>query len=329
MVLPIMLTSEERAQIPFSAWPTRDTRHRPEKPYMIEVKPHRWSQFPGSKDQRDTERHADKIEDELQEFLPQHGIVEAVQFPDGSLRKSNGHTRDLLWSQKRAPVPESVFVVITQTDSEKNATAQFFSYDNPLTSKQLADRVQGALRRNGIVAKSSIVKRGTIGSALWIAEWVRLGRAPAKNRKLFDVTAATKEWRLEILAMDEIILGRDTAKVHNGMLAAMMLSIRKYGLGLVSQFWAHVMNPAVFGDMREPFNALKRHMDIRRGGKRTSGYDNSLDITSKSLSACKNDLEGIMVTGLKGIKLPGYLERNVPSPSKDQEDISFPLRMDV
>lgn len=287
------------------------------------ITPEKWTQVRGNPRQRDTERHANKIEAHLQVVMPQHALVHAAQLPDGELVKLDGHTRCLLWEQNRTPVPQIVFMVIHPAASMDEAKRMYSLYDNALVTELRADEVFGAFREYGLVPQSKILQRGILSGALGLAEWGRTGLIP--KRTTFNVNSAIAEWRHEIASLDRIIKGHESKRLHSGIVAAILMTIRQHGYALVAPFWARYLDKNESGNIRDPHNVLLAHLRKRQMGKRTSGRENTRDIAEKGLSACEHGVANNPVKFLQGINLLTYMK----APPATKAPVRVPQKVDA
>lgn len=273
------------------------------------ITPEAWTQVRGNPRQRDTERHADKIETHLQVVMPQHALVHAAQLPDGELIKLDGHTRCLLWEQNRAPVPQIIYMVITPAANMDEAMRMYSLYDNALVTELRADEVFGAFREHGLRPQSKILQRGILSGALGLAEWSRTGLIP--KRTTFHVNSAIAEWKHEIASLDRIITGHESKRLHSGIVAAILLTLRQHGYIRVAPFWARYLNKDESGSVRDPHNVLLSQLRSRQSTKRTSGRENTRAIAERGLSACEHGMVNNQVKFLQGIDLLRYF--NIPA----------------
>ena len=273
--------------------------------FMQTITLEQWTVMKNNPRQRDTERHANRIEKHLQVPLPQHAVVHAAMLPDDTLVKLDGHTRGLLWDANRIPVPLTLSMIIYRVSGLDEAMRMYDTYDNAVAVESKADRVFGALRQLNVVVTSSILKGGRVATALETAN-VALGIRQFGSAS--DVNATVKEWVAEIRFLDLLITGHTSARLHSGILAAILLTLRRHGYGKVAPFWRKYMEPVEAGNVRDPHNVLIRSLRKRQHEKRTTGRDNTQDIIEKALSACEHALAGNDISHLKGQSLSRYLK---------------------
>lgn len=256
--------------------------------------------------QRNTERHANKIEKDLQVFLPQHAMVFAAQLPDGTLVKLDGHSRCLLWEQSRIPLPRELTMVIYPAMDMDHAQRMYNVYDNPLGTKSKADTVAGAFSEHGIQPESKLFQRCTLTYALTVAERVRTKEVSNWGAAI-DINKAVLEWRDEIIKFDRIVKGHSGKRLPSGILAAGFITIRQLGFPAVAPFWYQYLDKKGSGGIHDAHNALLAFLTRCQDGKRTTGFTNVMSITEKALSACEAGVAGRPVKKLIGRDAKSYL----------------------
>lgn len=182
--------------------------------------------------QRDTERHAAKAK-HLLTPLPIHAITFAAKLPNGDLVKLDGHTRALLWKRNQVKHPPKVEVNVIQVDDLEGAKALYRTLDSKEALEGFADKVSGGYRLMKFEPKSGLLKSGNITVALRLA-WrglMGLGDHPGRN---VDIYQAIEEFIPELSIIDSLELRQ--GDINGALLAAMMLTYRKYG-DKVLAFW--------------------------------------------------------------------------------------------
>lgn len=266
-----------------------------------------WTLIPNNPRQRNTERHANKIEPFLQVALAVHATVAAAQLPDGSFVKLDGHSRSLLWDANRIPTPNILTVQIYPVSSMAEAKRLYDTFDNTMAVETKADKVCGAFREIGFSPVSPLLQRGTLASALKILEYARTGDSKSTARGV-DASAAVAEWRSELPCLDRIILGFTTRKLPAGVIAAMMLTIRKRGFRAVEPFWASYLDPNETGSVRDPHNVLLNMLRRRRDQNAMGGLVAAHDITAKAVASCEHGLAGSQIKAIRGTDITKYLD---------------------
>lgn len=275
-------------------------------PEAINFTPAQWTRVRENPRQRDTARHALKMEKHLQVAVPQHSVVAAARLPSGELVKLDGHTRDLLWQEGRIPVPHVIMVLVFLAADMAEVKQMYEKYDNSLPVETKADKICGAFREHDVYPKSSILQRGALSYTLGMAELAITGSVGASSRGV-DPYVSVNAWRDEIILLDRTILGHGTRRLHSGILAAILLTLRKRGAYSVDPFWELYLDPDESGGIRDPHNVLLNHLYRRQAMRTTGGRDNTRAITEKALSACEHYLAGNLVKSLTGIDITKYL----------------------
>lgn len=270
--------------------------------------------------QRNTERHAAKIEPFLQQFLPQHAVVHAAELPNGHLIKLDGHTRAFLWHQKRIPEPPTLMVMVHAAKTLDEAKEMYRVYDNAVSAEGATDKVFGALREHGIIVTSPFLRQGYLSTTLRLADWARLTTLPVV-RGDWDHYESVGEWAEEIGILDWFFTQEGSVySLHAGLMAAVLLSVRKYGFQEVRGFWVNYMTRAE-GRTTDPHVVLRTHMLERQARKRTGGFSNCKDIAEKALSALEHDMRGNSIKKLVGTNLTKYLS------ATDRQSVGHKLQL--
>ncbi len=280
-----------------------------------------WTSIRNNPRQRDTERHASKIEQYLQVVLPVHATVAAAQLPDGSFVKLDGHSRSLLWDENRIPTPNVITMQVYPVADLAGAALLYGTYDSPTSVETNEDRVCGAFRLVGFYPASAILRKGTLTRAFGVVEYARSGGAKVSSRGRVDVIAGTKEWRRELPGLDRIIQGHSTKKLPAGVLAGILLSIRKRGLHAVEDFWNSYLDPDEAGGIRDPHNVLLNTLRRQQDRKATNGIIVARDIASKAVAACEHGLKGNQIKYLQGTDIAKYLgavDSKLPAASQNR-----------
>lgn len=275
-------------------------------PILITISLGEWTRIRGNERQRNTERHADKVEHQFKVVLPQHWVVYAAQLPSGEYVKLDGHTRCLLWNEGRAPKPAHISMMVHQAADEEHVKTMYDAYDGSKSAETSADRVFGAFREHGIHPQSKLLQRGTLTSALALVESARTG--VSRHGAGLKANSAVIEWKDEINCLDRIITGHESRRMHSSIAAAMMLTVRRRGFHVVAPFWARYLAKKEEGDVRDPHNLLLSYLRRCQAMKWTGSSTSQLDIAGKALSACENGIAGVQRTRLQGYSVLKYLK---------------------
>lgn len=200
-----------------------------------------WIKVQDNPIQRDTERHAAKAK-HLKTPLPTHQFVFACELPNGKLVKLDGHTRALLWERGQVPSPGNVIVAIVPAKDLAHAEELYKTFDSRDALETMRDKVSGAFHRFGFEPQSGLLSGGSITTALRVAysvfsgETVHTGGGGKKNKA--DIYVMINQFSPELLALDGLGLG--SGQMSAGVVAAFLLSFRKYG-HKVTPFWVGVV----------------------------------------------------------------------------------------
>ncbi|WKZ86296.1 hypothetical protein N5B55_04920 [Ralstonia pickettii] len=184
---------------------------------IILMRPSEWAAVPCIDVQRDTARHAARIEPHMRQFLSPHREVQAARLPDGSLVKLNGHSRDLLWQEGRIPVPDTLLVTVHVVADMEQARRLYWAYDNATAVETPTDKVFGACRRLGMEFTSSYCKEMRFSAAL----------AAISPKHLKEKDQRIEYWQEELKALDS--LGVSRATFINPVTSIFLVTMRKYG----------------------------------------------------------------------------------------------------
>ncbi len=284
--------------------------------FMITETPEFWTGVMGNPQQRNSEEHADRIVGFLQTFKAQHAVVAAAQLPDGTLVKLDGHTRCLLWEQKRSPVPIQIYIEVFPAGDMEHAKDMYDMYDNRLPTKHAKDGIFGAFREAGVTMHSPFLNKCRLASTLRnVCEYAR--GVSSRGRNDWDVRMAALEWVPEFVSLDSLLVktgvGSSPIRLHSGIVGAMLLSIRKYGLHAVEDFWTQFLVREA-GMTNEP--AMKMREILGSLHKGTGGRDTAVYLASKALSCLEHHMAGNKITKVYGVKIAKYLTADTNSNAK-------------
>jgi hypothetical protein len=279
---------------------------------IIKMTPKEWDKIEDHPRQRDTERHANKMRPLLQVAIPEHHVVSAARLPGGQLLKLDGHSRSWLWSRFEIPVPDSVSVIVYPATSLEDVDRQYsLGFDSSSSTKNSADTVFGLFREAGIQPESNILKKGLLSNVLRMLELARHGQLPqSKDAQTLDVVM---HWRENFLSLDRLLIGRSSTWTHSGILAAMMLTIRKHGFEAVEPFWTSYLT-VENGMTTDPSIKLRLIIERLKAQRQTGGIQNVRDIAEKALACVEHALIGNEVIKIYGTDITHYL-RSIPSKS--------------
>lgn len=212
----------------------------PEDLEILLMTPAEWSAVAAIDVQRDTEKHAGRIEKHMQTYASPHREVHAARLPDGTLVKINGHSRDLLWREGRAPAPDKLLVTVHRVENLAHARTLYSFYDSAAAVETVTDKVYGACRMLGLEFQSSYCKDMRFSAAL----------TPITPAAITDRGERAGFWATELMALDELDVKR--TQFINPVTSIFLITYRKHG---------------------EPVLGFWRAFVEGRGTKGESGYD--------------------------------------------------------
>jgi hypothetical protein len=196
----------------------------PEDLEILLMTPAEWAAVAAIDVQRDTEKHAGRIEKHMQTYASPHREVHAARLPDGTLVKINGHSRDILWREGRAPAPDKLLVTVHKVENLAHARTLYSFYDSATAVETVTDKVFGACRMLGLAFESSYCKDMRFSAAL----------TPITPASITDRGERTAFWSRELLALDALDVKR--TQFINPVTAVFLLTYRKHGDAVLA-FW--------------------------------------------------------------------------------------------
>jgi hypothetical protein len=191
---------------------------------ILLMTPAEWAAVAAIDVQRDTEKHAARIEKHLQTYASPHREVHAARLPDGSLVKINGHSRDILWRDGRAPAPDKLLVTVHKVENLAHARTLYSFYDSTTAVETVTDKVYGACRMLGLNFQSSYCKDMRFSAAL----------TPITPAGITDRGERTAFWSAELLALDALDVKR--TQFINPVTSIFLITYRKHGEHVLG-FW--------------------------------------------------------------------------------------------
>lgn len=177
--------------------------------------------------QRDTAARAKKAQDYLRRPLPTHYEVSAARYGD-KLIKLDGHTRALLWKEGTIDrICDSVNVTIYTVNSLAEMRSLYESFDSKLASKTAYDNTLSAVKSNGLVLSSTVLRTARFGQALNVAS-----QLPASERY-----EQVRMFVPELEMLDELNMG--SSSCWNPHIAAALLTLKLHGPA-ARDFWHRV-----------------------------------------------------------------------------------------
>lgn len=280
------------------------------KSFTRELTVNQWIAIKDNPAQRDTMLHAKRARKKHLKYpSPTHAFVSAAQLPNNQLIKLDGHTRSYLWKEKElAPPADKVICAIFPVASLKEAASLYQQFDNQNAVETTSDKATGALRLNNIKPNSKLLQVGRFASAIEIAEACRLGKKSFVKKEGRDIYELCKEFKPELLLIDEINPIPNHHKVY--IVAAMLITLRKHGESVMC-FWE---------DLREGLGTkeekgangvfMVEQLVMTAQLKKQFGSANNYMNTAKTVSAVESYLKGYLYkSGLKRTNLTKYLKR--------------------
>lgn len=269
-----------------------------------------WIKVEDNPIQRDTERHALKAK-HLHTPHPTHAFVFAAEMPSGKLIKLDGHTRALLWRRKEVEAPPSLTVGLIPVENREEAERLYKDFDSREALETMRDKVSGAFNRHNFEPQSGLLQSGSITQALRMAYGVLIGGSvktsaaggmgpgmPIINRRSekqmlvakADIYHMINEFSYELHALDGFGLGQ--GKITSGVMAAFILSYRKYG-HKITPFWK-----GVFGGkgskMDGQMDAIQAVEVMMMAWKGKGGKMHTADLAARCLRAVEAFLKDEM-----------------------------------
>ena len=262
-----------------------------------------WANIPDNPRQRDTQRHAVKSsKHHLAKPSLTHLEVSAAELPDGAMIKLDGHTRSYLWSSgKLESLSGFLNITIYPVATIEEAKNLYLQFDNQKAAESSSDRGYGALRENGINAKTPFIYEGKIRTSLEMAEWAR-----TKTKKAIELGAAVGEWKEEIQIIDELHICRQ--KMNSWILAAALITTRKRGDSAIN-FWSKYARDEGIKSTkgRDGVEMLNQYV-INARKNREVGSTWASTHTPKAVAACEGFIAGYWFSHLRSKDLLNYLK---------------------
>lgn len=266
---------------------------------LIQMTPAQWADVQDNPIQRNTAEHAKKaIRGHLRTASPTHALVAAALLPDGTLVKLDGHTRSALWQDGRLEAPASLQVVVHSVPSMAGAMEFYKQFDNPGATENAGDRLSGAFRLHGLVAKNRLLTQGGITSALNIID---------QARPVYEMVG---EWKDELALLDEV--DASPTAMPSTLICAALLTLRKHGTKALDFWRLYAAGGGTRIDGKScGVDELTRIVADLRARKQlaTGGANSRQSQAGRAISCCDAWLQGRNYTvGAKTTDLKGYLE---------------------
>jgi len=266
---------------------------------LIQMTPAQWAEVQDNPIQRNTAEHAKKaIRGHLRTASPTHALVAAALLPDGTLVKLDGHTRSALWQDGRLEAPTTLQVVVQSVPSMAGAMELYKQFDNPGATETAGDRLSGAFRLHGLVAKNRLLTHGGITSALNIID---------QAKPVYEMVG---EWKDELALLDE--LDASPTAMPSTLICAALLTLRKHGTKALDiwRLYAAGGGTRIDGKSCGVDELTRIVADLRARKQLASGGASSRQSQAgRAISCCDAWLHGRNYTvSAKTTDLKGYLE---------------------
>jgi hypothetical protein len=266
---------------------------------VMEMSTSEFISIPPFKGQRQTEKHALRIESALhvQESV-RHREVAVLVWPDGSRQKADGHSRAWLWERGRLPAPPSVYVSLYSVRTVEDAERIYNTFDNPLSAKGAKDRLFGAFSIYEFVPESLFFQHSEGTQALFVADGFDVGRRQALRG---DINRVVEKWLPYIKLADLTMTGKPRNLSIGAIVAGMLLTFRKYS---PERYFFPVLNdrsPRVFweryfseteGNTTDPHIKLQMYIKERQARKLISGSENIITTMETAITVYERFREG-------------------------------------
>jgi hypothetical protein len=245
---------------------------------VIEMNVLEWVDVPDNPRQRNTERRAKiALKKHLAKYQKPHKVVFAACKNGNILCKIDGHTRALLWKcgELETPPDGKVEVVLFEVSGLGEAKELYDMLDAQATVKKPSDNVFGACRELGFRLDSYLLRGCAFATQLKIAT--------TGKKFCGDIHAMVKEWKAELIALDNLALSSQ----YTLLISVMLNAIRLDGADTAGEFFRKLeKNDGVKSDKGyDGVELLARVMEVRRAEGRTAGYDNLMNICGQAWSA--------------------------------------------
>jgi hypothetical protein len=209
-------------------------------------------------------------------YQPTHRLIHVAVLPNGVCYKLDGHTRTHMWNADMLDMPPDMCVDIEVYGCVNLAEVEslYRLFDNNEAVKNAKDYLASAYNKHDLHAKSGLIARGHIGSALKMAfQFTQHGIVAGTYTKI-DVMDAYAEFDREVRILDLAAPSND--RFLTPITAAALVTIRKYGVYLIDEFWKPYQNDAgvSLGRGRDDaiFKLTERRQNIRRSKLNPTGY---------------------------------------------------------
>jgi hypothetical protein len=186
--------------------------------------------------QRDVEQRSKRVAKLLKKkWLPTHGDVDAVVYPDGRHERINGNTRAYLWvdDDYGGPIPSHVQLTLYSVENEEEAKELYYTLDSQEAVEKTKDKLTGYFRALNLVFNTTRLARGGIVKSLEYASWNRPTQrdedgSPLSTRQLGGFEAVV-DFKEELEALDKIVFTGSNPAFNTTTISAMLMALKTYG----------------------------------------------------------------------------------------------------
>lgn len=228
--------------------------------------------------QRNTEKRAKQARlKHLSKYQKVHRCVFAATHNGDILCKIDGHTRAMLWQmgELESPPDGKVEVVLIEVSGMNEAKELYDMMDAQLSVKKPSDNIYGACRELGFRLDSFLLRGCAFNTQLKIA---------TTGKKFSGNTyAMVREWKKELIALDQLALSSQ----NTILISVMLTAIRLDGSVQAGEFFRNLdkNNGSKTNQGYDGIELLSQVLKIRRAEGRTAGWDNLLQICGQSWNA--------------------------------------------
>lgn len=221
-------------------------------------------------------------------YRPTHRLLHVGVLPNGMCYLLDGHTRIFMWQHDMLDLPPDMCVdmdIIGCADM-KEIEERYREFDNIDAAKDSKDYLASAYNKFGLNPKSALIQTRSIGSALKMAYLFYTSGIAAGQYVNIDILDAYSEFDKEVRLFDSIRPTKD--KFITPITAAALISIRRYGVYILDDFWKPYQNDAGRSDSGFTdaiFRLTQRRKEIRDRKENPSSYQ--VDVFELALQLVK------------------------------------------
>ncbi|RLB94684.1 MAG: hypothetical protein DRH26_00585 [Deltaproteobacteria bacterium] len=253
----------------------------------------KWIEVPDNPIQRNTIARAGKANRKhLRTGIEPHQVVSVAQFGK-KLFKLDGHTRALLWKEKKLiPVSNILTVMYYDVKSMNEVKFLYKCFDNSMATETSMDRQYGAYKQVGFLPRNEIV----IKAPLFTMAKIMGGEHPSIY-KVID------EFNKEIRLLDKKVYNKRDFPA--GLFTAMMITLKKYGK-TAFKFWDMVASE---NKTVEEVVLIREWLIEKRAKNEMSGYPSASTLAFLSLKMYEQYMNQIRLIRHKEFNLRVYMTK--------------------